>query len=1263
MKIITENQLDEWVRGNAQDAQGVIVELVWRLVAASSPKPKERRFPLGDSIGQPGPDGFLHTDFSFNPFVPEGRSFWEIGTGIKAGSKATNDYKDLITAIPEDVRRTSTFVFVTPLSGRRGWPHTRKKDAQAAWVEKRRQRQEWKDVRVIDGSVLIDWLQHWPAVERWLANAMGLPGQQLQTPEDRWSDLRTIGYPPPLTPQVFLLNRTDACEKLNEIFSGNILELKLDTYFPSQVSDFVAAFIANINIDINIDVVGRCIIIAGVDGWNTMTTLRDSHVLIADFDIDEDSAGTKLLEKARRSGHAVIYGGLPGGIPHPHRVTLRNPTDYQIREALELAGYNPERARTLARKSNGNLSSLLRCLQNLSLIPEWAQGTEAGELVIAELLGAWSETSEADKKVAENLSKKAYGEWIGKIREIAISPATPLIQRDGNWKFVSRYEGWYAFGPRIFDDHLDGLRAAAVRVLRERDPQFELSPDQRYAASIYGKTLTHSYSLRNGIAESLALIGSHHRALISCSPGKAEATAILSVREILADADWILWASLNNLLPLFAEAAPEAFLEAVEKALNSNQRPFDSLFVQESGGLTGRTYINGLLWALETLAWDEKYLVSVVVILGELAARDPGGKWGNRPDNSLSTILIPWLPQTCAPIAKRKAAVETLIQEFPDVAWRLLLSLLPQLHQSSSGSRKPRWRVMIPEDWPQGVTRKEEMEQIVIYTDLAISLAMKDLSKLADLIDRLAHLPAPAQEQILAFLRSDAIISMPQAERLRLWTELVDLVTKHKRFADAAWAMNPDLVDKIAAVSERLSPESPAFRHRRLFSEREFDLYEEKGKHAEQRIVIENRRQKAVLEILAIEGIQALMEFTKAVDLPWRVGFSFGVVAENNAGILPDLLEAENKSLAQFAGGFVRGRFGSQGWRWVDGIDFSEWTFSQRAQFLTYLPFTSDTWKRSARLLGNNDNLYWTKVIVNPHEAEKDHELAIELLIKKGRPYAAITCLNYLQHNKKPLNNQQAVSALLAALESSESPHSIDAYAIVEVIKALQDDQATHTENLFQIEWLYLQLLDRDLGAYPKLLEQRLADDPEFFCEVIRLVFLSKTEERPVEEPTGKQKSIATNAYRLLDHWRTPPGIREDGTYNGDSLNEWLKYVKASCTKSGHLEIALTMVGNVLIHTPSDPDGLWIHQSAAAALNARDASRIREGFKNELFNSRGTYTFTSGREERQIAEKYRKQADEVETYGYHRLAISLRQLASVYDTQAEREATRDIFTI
>jgi hypothetical protein len=59
---VTENQLDQWVRAHARDAQGFIVKLAWRLVAASVPQPRDRRFPLGDSIGQHGPDGRLDTD-------------------------------------------------------------------------------------------------------------------------------------------------------------------------------------------------------------------------------------------------------------------------------------------------------------------------------------------------------------------------------------------------------------------------------------------------------------------------------------------------------------------------------------------------------------------------------------------------------------------------------------------------------------------------------------------------------------------------------------------------------------------------------------------------------------------------------------------------------------------------------------------------------------------------------------------------------------------------------------------------------------------------------------------------------------------------------------------------------------------------------------------------------------------------------------------------------------------------------------------------
>lgn len=1013
------------------------------------------------------------------------------------------------------------------------------------------------------------------------------------------------------------------------------------------------------------DAVGRCLVVSGIDAWNAMTAQRELHVLVADFDLDQaGTTGTKLLEKARRAGHAVIFGGMPGGIPHPNSESIPNPKSYQVKESLEKAGYGEERARILAHKSDGNLTFLLRCLQNFSLMPEWAERTPAAELAVAELLGAWNEKSEADRAVVEGLSGNSYGEWIGTMREVTLRPGTPLTQRDGVWKFVARYEGWYALGPRLFDEHLARLQEAAVCVLREQDPKFELPPEERYAAGIRGKVLSHSHSLRNGLAETLALLGSHPKALTSCSFGKAETTAVLAVREILAGADWVLWAGLNDLLPLLAEAAPVEFLDAVETALRSDPCPFEMVFAQESlGGIMGANYTTGLLWALETLAWDAECLTRVVIILGELAARDPGGNSGNRPANSLTTILLPWLPQTCAPVEKRRAAVATLLNELPNVAWKLLLRLLPESHQISSGSRRPAWRETIPGDWSKAITRREYWEQVDAYAGLAIGAVKSDLSKLAELIERLNGLPLPAQEQLLAHLESDSVMAMPEADRLRLWTELVDLVSKHRKFADAEWAIKPEPVDRIAAVAERLAPDAPAFRHQRLFTERDFDLYEKKGNYEDQQKELEERRQRALEEIAATGGVQSALAFAASVQSPWRVGIAFGFVAGDDADrtVLPGLLDTEQKALAQFAGGFVRGRFRSRGWPWVDEIDTSQWAPAQMGQLLSYLPFTPDTWALSARLLGKDESPYWTKTNANPYEANTGLEVAVDQLIGNGRPYAALRCLDRMQHDKGPFDSARVVRALLAALGSSEGAHAMDEYQTVEIIKALQDDPGTNPDDLFQVEWEYLPFLDRHHQAFPKLLERRLANDPGFFCKVIRLVFRSNKEELPTEEPTEQAKNVATNAYSLLSKWSTPPGFREDGSYNGDALAGWLDAVKTECTETGHLEIAMEMVGHALIHTPADPDGLWIHRSAATALNANDAGDMRDGFSTELFNSRGVHGFTAGREEQEFAAKYRSQADAVEAGGFHRLATSLRELVAHYEHAADRQASRDTF--
>ncbi len=508
--IVNENQLDEWVRANSRSAQGLVVEFVWRLVAASCPNPRERRFPLGDSIGQHGPDGILNAQFSFEPFFPEGWSYWEVGTGSDSHRKATSDYRSLTKAVPKQTRTESTFIFVTPFSGRKDWEYTWQEGAQAKWIDDRRKKGDWKDVRIIDGTKLIDWVHQFLAVELWLAQTIsGDPLLHIDIPSRHWRTMNSGEEGLFLKPDLFLINRFEAEAQLKELFDGTTVQLKLTTRYPDQVVDFVSAYLASLDPERRVDINGRCLIVSSVDAWRSICNQPywKNHILVADSPLDLNSdIGTRLIREARDANHAIVYWGPQGGIPGPAIAPLPMPNKYEIQDALKDAGFGEEHARMLAQKSDGNLSSLLRYLQHLSVLPEWAERSDAAELVIALLLGSWNESSVADRAIVEQLSGDTYGGWIKAMRDIEWRPTTPLIKQESIWNFVPRYEGWYSLGPRLFDDHLERLKAASVAALGERDPQFELPPEERHAASMHGKTMSHSHRLRNGLAETLALL-------------------------------------------------------------------------------------------------------------------------------------------------------------------------------------------------------------------------------------------------------------------------------------------------------------------------------------------------------------------------------------------------------------------------------------------------------------------------------------------------------------------------------------------------------------------------------------------------------------------------------------------------------------------------------------------------------------------------------------------------------------------------------------
>ncbi len=885
---------------------------------------------------------------------------------------------------------------------------------------------------------------------------------------------------------------------------------------------------------------------------------------------------------------------------------------------------------------------------------DWNQHEYASELAIANLFGAWNELNKADLQIVCQLTNdEDYAKWIPKLRELLQQAISPVTFINGRWQVLDRKGMWQALGGRVFDDTLEALKQCAVTVLSERDPKFDLPPDKRYAANIYVKILKYSTGLRKGLAETLALLGTDPDALTNFSPQhpgwKPQDTATLAVREIFENADWVLWGSLNDLLPVLAEAAPNEFLDTVENALDQSPCPFDELFSQEGDNARGGNYLTGLLWALETLAWDADYLIRVCVILGELAERDPGGNTLNRPANSLTTILLPWQSNTTAPINKHEVAVKTLMDEVPDVAWNLLISLL--LCQMSFGTRKPEWMDTVPDDWEDLVTQEKHSKQVASYAEIAISMASNDIDKLTELVGDLNSLPQPSLDKLLAHLSSEEICGKPEDQRLKLWTKLTEFASNHRRFSDAEWALSDNIVSKIETVAAKLAPENPFYFHRKLFSYKaRNDYYKRRETQKGQQQELDQRRQQAIKEILADGGMNLVLQFAESVEIPDIIGHYLGTIAEakTDKRLLPSLLETENTKLALLASAYVSCCQNINGWEWVDSFDTSNWSAAQIGQFLAYLPFTEESWSRATKWLGKSEKEYWTRTSARPYHTDADLDFAIDKLIEYDRPHTAIEWLS----DKKPLDKSRSVKALMAAISSQEPLPEMGKHTIIEIIEALQDDPNTDPNDLFQIEWAYLRLLNH--RTLPKTLENRLSSNPEFFCEVIRLIYRSKKATESPKEFSERDKAIAENAYKLLDNWRTLPGTQSNGQFLPEQFTKWLKKIKEACAESGHLKVALMHIGKILIHAPSDPEGLWIHPTVASALNAKDAEKMRDSFWIGIVNSRGVHTIDpTGEPERELAQKYKQKAEEVENAGYHRFADTLRKLAEGYEREAE----------
>lgn len=291
------------------------------------------------------------------------------------------------------------------------------------------------------------------------------------------------------------------------------------------------------------------------------------------------------------------------------------------------------------------------------------------------------------------MSGKTYIEFIEDISQLTTIEEPPLIQIGDLYRLLSPLDIWATLARFVKAKDMELLSVCFLNSFAGGNPLIQPANEEERWIIEFNKEKTYSHWIREGLVQSLILVGIYGNGLKLADITDAQAWVDTLVNKLLSDATGDLWVSLDREMPLLAEAAPEVFLNTLDAALGNTDSAIMKLFEEQNGFLTKMSHHTGLLWALESLAWLPEYLEESALILARLARLDPGGQLSNRPFGSLSGIFKIWHYQTLASLEERMNAVRKVCQAEPLIGWRLLISLLPEAHGIAIPTHKMRWRV------------------------------------------------------------------------------------------------------------------------------------------------------------------------------------------------------------------------------------------------------------------------------------------------------------------------------------------------------------------------------------------------------------------------------------------------------------------------------------------------------------------------------------------------------------------------------------------
>ena len=852
---------------------------------------------------------------------------------------------------------------------------------------------------------------------------------------------------------------------------------------------------------------------------------------------------------------------------------------------------------------------------------------------------------------------------------------SPIRLVGAYWQVISKLDLWSIISYRINKSTIKRLECIIYDILGEQDNSFDLKPEERSFLRYTLEPSVYSSMLKNGLADSLALLSIY---------GDSKSKLLGNIDLVSEISFWIknllkkdvmakTWYSFGKNIIELAEAAPESFLDVLEEDVNNDNPSIKDLFSQEADN--GECPHANLLWALESLSWNNNFLPKVVYILARLSEIDPGGMYMNRPFESLKKIFLGWINYTSAThIEKIEILKSILLKSFEDVAWQLMIEVLPD----DGGGIPTSMKKPIYRRWAEDVdnivkTSDYRSYEHSIMTFLVNQFKSQIVYRIENIIENITKLHPNYIYQCVDIILAIDLEKSELPGKLVLIEKLRDIISNHRKYHYTKWALQKSTIDKLEEAFNHLSQDDAILKSKYLFDSdypalikpiiSEEDYYDVLDKE------IKNLRIQAIDYIYSEKHIEGINELIKICNCPEHIGRTIidSKIYLEVESYLISWLESENINYLSVTQSYLYGMYFTEKERINKYIeDTTDWSSKKIANLFLSLPFISEIFDILELKNEEVKEYYWSHV--KHYFLLKDDiqrlNYVVTNLFNAERPIAAIDAAGQIYFNK--MHTYLDCNLLVKILtQIVTDPKDMDRISIRDVkndilhmIEYLQNNIEKKSE-LHQIEWMYMEIF-RFEKQKPITLEEEIRNDPKSFVELISFIALSSTEIN--EDTNSKVDEIAItqrnkNAWELLDLIVRLPGQQEDGSIDKGYIANWVKNAREELQRLNILQMGDDRMGNYFAKCAIGSDNIWPNEAVRNIIEEIRSKEFDIGFQCGRENSRGiTWKnyYDGGEQERMLSLKYFEDANKI-VLKWPRTAGILRSIAESYEYHANRE--------